>query len=709
MSLTLTASGLGYALLHSLWQVALVALGTALALGLAGGRSARFRYGMACAGMSLMLLVPLGTLVRFSQSRASAQTLIWMVPEKQAPVPLASKAPAFTVVPGVGSVAGAHPWLGSLSLWAARLWMLGACLMSLRMGLIWMQERRAFHHDFEKVEEALAERFQVLCQRMGVQRVILRLSRRAGTPMTWGFLRPIVLLPASCLLHLSPEALEAVLLHELAHVRRWDYLVGLLQSLVEVLLFYHPGVWWLSRRLRELREHCCDDLVMQLQGDPLEYAEALVKLERLRTSLPRLVPASQHGNLMKRIERMLQPAEVRPLKLNVLALPLSVALLGGVLVSSRVARAEAVVTPQATFSYSTGSVKALRIEGCDPAWINALAIQWNEPRTAEEKAAHDEHERLKNQAWATLFDWTSAQIQLRLEALKRKQVGAPYSYTAPPNNADGCPYETYLEQNLKHKSQLMAMHVPEPGKPGAITFHLDALTTVQVMDNATERAALEEALQIIKGARKGEDYGCYPNLSTNPVKVELPPVVALPAPKTGTAFLISTGAQAGLRVVGFEPLLPKNAWIAEKPFAEVRAIEQWALQQVRARREALRSGQASPLLNYDELSLKFPGWSRDETILEVGDMDAIGHGKTGSMFSAHPAGNGQRMSVGFRSPALEAFKGRKPTPAEEVQALDALESLLNEYLEGKYSAMFITIPDKDHPGGTIAMGWTKMK
>ncbi len=98
-----------------------------------------------------------------------------------------------------------------------------------------------------------------------------------------GIVRSLIILPASALMALSPEQLEAVLAHELAHVRRADYLWNLIQTMVETLFFFHPAVWWLGRRLRQQRELCCDDVAVQSCADPLIYATALLRLEERRT------------------------------------------------------------------------------------------------------------------------------------------------------------------------------------------------------------------------------------------------------------------------------------------------------------------------------------------------------------------------------------------------------------------------------------------
>src|SRR5262249_13851986 len=144
------------------------------------------------------------------------------------------------------------------------------------------------------------------------QAIVTRLSRRlhiarrvrifrsslVDVPTVIGWLKPVVLVPASALAGLAPHQLEAVLAHELAHIRRHDYLVNLMQTLVETLLFYHPAVWWLSRRIRLERENCCDDLAVHLCGDPYTYARALADLEQLRGGRRQLALAATGGSLL---------------------------------------------------------------------------------------------------------------------------------------------------------------------------------------------------------------------------------------------------------------------------------------------------------------------------------------------------------------------------------------------------------------------------
>ena len=127
-------------------------------------------------------------------------------------------------------------------------------------------------------------------------------------PTAIGWLQPVILLPASAMTGLSIPQLEAILAHELAHIRRHDYLVNVLQCIVETLLFYHPAVWWVSRKIREEREACCDELAVTLCPDPLVYARALLEMEQLRVAGPRLALAANGGLLMNRIQRLARPA-----------------------------------------------------------------------------------------------------------------------------------------------------------------------------------------------------------------------------------------------------------------------------------------------------------------------------------------------------------------------------------------------------------------
>src|SRR5207247_762569 len=121
-------------------------------------------------------------------------------------------------------------------------------------------------------------------------------SALVDVPTVVGCMRPVILLPIAAISNLTPSQIEAILAHELAHIRRHDYLVNLLQTLAETLLFYHPGVWWVSARIREEREHCCDDVAVEVCGDAVIYARALAELETWRVESTALTIAATGGS-----------------------------------------------------------------------------------------------------------------------------------------------------------------------------------------------------------------------------------------------------------------------------------------------------------------------------------------------------------------------------------------------------------------------------
>jgi TonB family protein len=155
-------------------------------------------------------------------------------------------------------------------------------------------------------DAAILEMVAGLGKRMGLTRPVhVLISALADGPSVVGWIRPVILLPSATLLGLTPQQLEAVLAHEIAHIRRYDYLVNILQIVAETLLFYHPAVWWASARIRHERELCCDDLAVRSCGDALCYARALTTLEKLRVLTPNLAMGSTGGSLIYRIQRLM--------------------------------------------------------------------------------------------------------------------------------------------------------------------------------------------------------------------------------------------------------------------------------------------------------------------------------------------------------------------------------------------------------------------
>jgi beta-lactamase regulating signal transducer with metallopeptidase domain len=289
---------LGWSLLHFLWQGAAVALALACLDPWLRRASPVVRYRWAAAALLLMTLLPAATfqLVRGTKAEAVGSATAMLLPARVAPAPpLADSSLPERVRRGLDPL---------LPLFVAG-WAIGVAVLSLRGFGGWALTQRLRRSGVVRAAADIEERMARLARRIGVRTPVgLRVSRLVEVPTVIGVVRPLILLPAGTLLGLSPDQLELILAHELAHVRRADYLANLLQTAAETLLFYHPAVWWVSNRMRVEREHCCDDLAVDTCGDPAGYARALAELEAQRSGQPSFAMAATGGSLLARIARL---------------------------------------------------------------------------------------------------------------------------------------------------------------------------------------------------------------------------------------------------------------------------------------------------------------------------------------------------------------------------------------------------------------------
>ncbi|HVS30524.1 MAG TPA: M56 family metallopeptidase [Thermoanaerobaculia bacterium] len=288
------ASATGLAVLHLLWQGALVAL--FLAAGLALTRRAAARYFLACAALLLIVVAGVVTGVR-SYEPAAAANAEWSGGVLTAAL-VADEQPAPVGTPALGL--SLHDYAPHV----AYTWLLGVALLTLRLIVSWKKTRSVVDRTSRQAADELQTAAARVARRLGVTRAFRLIESAAvEVPSVVGWLRPVILLPLSSVTGLTPQQLEMVLAHELAHVRRHDYLVNALQSVAETLLFYHPAVWWISKQIRIERENCCDDLAVTTCGDALQYARALTQLERLR-GVPAPAVAANGGSLFDRVRRL---------------------------------------------------------------------------------------------------------------------------------------------------------------------------------------------------------------------------------------------------------------------------------------------------------------------------------------------------------------------------------------------------------------------
>lgn len=338
---------LGWTLVHSIWQVGLVAALAWFVLVTLRRQSARLRYSLAVTFLGVMLILPAVTwstvtIAEPAVTEAKSAPAISSLPPFDAkvsatsgpqvdkeslvlgPAPslsddrqllianetsLSDEATGHSTQP---SVAGrswferAHqsvrPWLRLI----VAIWLAGVFFCAIRpiVGL-WTQWRLQ-HVGLSAVAEQTQRLMIELARRMKVSPAVrVAESALVTVPMVVGYLRPIILLPASVMIGMTPDQLESLLAHELAHIRRHDWIVNAAQVVIETLMFYHPAIWWLSKRIRFERELCCDDLALAVIGDKATYGRMLLALEELRHQAPTIALAATGGELVQRIRRLL--------------------------------------------------------------------------------------------------------------------------------------------------------------------------------------------------------------------------------------------------------------------------------------------------------------------------------------------------------------------------------------------------------------------
>lgn len=377
---------LGWSLLHFVWQGAVIAAVLALVLIALRQASAHVRYLVQCAALLLMVACPVITSLwlignteaialpeRGTGTTRAAPPRVVISPAERAnesPMtsqPLPSLPPWNATVPEPGrmveerllalatkpapvsaqraaAVPGEHTWqrwIEPLLPWMVTCWLLGVCVLSVRLLLGWRFIQRIKRLASAPAVEDWHQPCRQLAARLKISRPVRLLeSALIEVPTVIGWLRPMILLPASAFTGLEPAQLEAILAHELAHIRRHDYLVNLIQTALETLLFYHPAVWWVSRQIRDEREHCCDDIAVELCGNRVTYVRALAEMEELRAS-PRLTLAMNSGSLLGRIRRLVYPSFSTPESVWWSASPIVIALIGGLLTLGYVSASKA--------------------------------------------------------------------------------------------------------------------------------------------------------------------------------------------------------------------------------------------------------------------------------------------------------------------------------------------------------------------------------
>lgn len=303
----------GWTLVHSLWQLVIISASFWLLLKISEKRSTAFKYSLGLAALGLTLLTALGTFIY----EVSIYT----------PTPLFERLNmAFVGAQGMegsasyaaeGFITQVVGWIEIQLPLLVNFWFLGALLFLFRLfnslsEVRTLRKSSSDPHDFE-----LQKMLYRLMGKMNVSKnVELRLTSYGVSPITFGYLKPIILIPAGLVFQLTPVQLEAIIAHELAHVKRNDYLINLFQSALEVIFFYHPCYWWINQTVKELRENAADDLAVQVGVEPKELACSLAEVLNFAKQNPpelALAAGKRRNPTLQRIKRILgHPAQTYP-------------------------------------------------------------------------------------------------------------------------------------------------------------------------------------------------------------------------------------------------------------------------------------------------------------------------------------------------------------------------------------------------------------
>ena len=312
---------IGSALLHSLWQGAAVAGLLFFAFQVVRKEASELRYALSCAALIVMIVVPIATAIQlYMANPGPAYTEALRTEVTKAGMPQDKQRTTDPMIPfmGDGSVASTPPVSNPPVGRSARsntpfpwrpvvvtVWFGGIFLMALKWGNGAITARRLRKSGMPVYQKEVEAVFHTIKHRLGIEKVVgLQSSLHIDQPMMIGWLKPVVLLPVSVLTAMPLEQVEAILAHELAHVRRHDYFILMLQTAAETLFFYHPAVWWVSKQMNVEREYCCDRLATDLIGNDLVYASALANLAQAGNTTGAHVLGASDGRLVDRIRRI---------------------------------------------------------------------------------------------------------------------------------------------------------------------------------------------------------------------------------------------------------------------------------------------------------------------------------------------------------------------------------------------------------------------
>jgi beta-lactamase regulating signal transducer with metallopeptidase domain len=425
-----TIYSLGWTIVHSLWQILIIALALKLLLIIFKNTSTHTRYAFSAAALILILLAGIVTFISVytsylpdtNMSEAGEPTILGTL---LAQTEIAEK---FTILTIPALFEEQYKimttWLESNLSLIVMLWMLGILIFMIKFSgnLIYIQRlkrigTRSVPHEWHDMLKRLSDK-------IGVKKhVQLFESVFAKTPMVIGHLKPIILLPAGLLFSMPVDQIEAIFAHELAHIYRKDFLINTIKTILEVIFFYHPALWWISTIFDEEREHCCDDIALSASIDPLSLSKALVCAEEYRMHAPGLALAfyKKHHSLFKRIKRMntqkhqTQKSNGRPVALAVIVTGLI-----AFVISSSFTSSDGLTKPGSMMTDQSISINETKLKNNENIFAGEKILQQEKPNEKELAQLKFDLQELHNE---------TRQMQERLTAYKKEMAAYQEGFT----------------------------------------------------------------------------------------------------------------------------------------------------------------------------------------------------------------------------------------------------------------------------------------
>ncbi len=300
----------GWTIFHSLWQGVIISVLLGVVLLISGKKSAKLRYNFSLAALIVTFLLSAATFIQiynttdkdnFSGSQTISSSLFTdqLAQNYNVPAKINSDKDVIEVL---------ENYFAQHLNFIVTMWLAGFIIFSIRFGggVLYVQKLRTSGINLVD-NEYWFYRLKELAGSLELKQIIkIYESAKVKTPITLGYLKPIILLPIGMLSGLPQDQVEAIILHELAHIKRYDFLFNLIQTLIETIFFYHPAVWWISSVIKNERENCCDDLTLKLCSGSLVYFKALYNLQQICSEERDIVLAAlgKRNQLFRRINRM---------------------------------------------------------------------------------------------------------------------------------------------------------------------------------------------------------------------------------------------------------------------------------------------------------------------------------------------------------------------------------------------------------------------